>query len=89
MIALLTVSKQFQRELVLQEYTAKFNSLPNNKILDLSKLKAFADDKATVAKMMISLFDRVENIVEKEENAGNQHFLLFQKYHQNHLFHNP
>ena len=27
--------------------------------------------------MMISLFDRVENTVGKEENAGYQHFLLF------------
>ena len=26
---------------------------------------------------MISLFERVENIVGKGENAGNQHFLLF------------
>ena len=30
-----------------------------------------------VAKMMISVFDRVENIVGKGENAGYQHFLLF------------
>ena len=27
--------------------------------------------------MMISVFDKVENIVGKEENAGYQHFLLF------------
>ena len=27
--------------------------------------------------MMISVFDRAENIVGKEENAGYQHFLLF------------
>ena len=27
--------------------------------------------------MMISLYDRVENIVGKGENAGYQHFLLF------------
>ena len=27
--------------------------------------------------MTIYIFDRVENIVGKEENAGNQHFLLF------------
>ena len=27
--------------------------------------------------MMISVFDRVENIEGKRENAGNQHFLLF------------
>ena len=47
-------------------------------ILDLTKLKAFADDKLKVAKMRISLFDRVENTVGKGENAGNQHFLLFQ-----------
>ena len=30
-----------------------------------------------VAVMMISLYDRVENMVGKGENAGYQHFLLF------------
>ena len=54
-----------------------FNSLPNDKILDATKLKAFADDKLNVAKMMISLFDGVENTMGKGENAGYQHFLLF------------
>ena len=53
------------------------NSILNNKILDWSKLKAFAGDKIKVLKMMIFLFDRVVNIVGKGENAGNQHFLLF------------
>ena len=53
------------------------NSLPNDKILDVTKLKAFADDKINVDKMMISVFHRVENIVEKGVNAGYQHFLLF------------
>ena len=54
------------------------NSLTNYKILDWSKFKAFADDKFKVAKMMISVFDGVENnIKEKRENAGYQHFLLF------------
>ena len=55
------------------------NSLPNDKILDFSKLKACADDKINVACLIISVFDRVENIVGKGENAGNQHFLLFPK----------
>ena len=32
--------------------------------------------------MMISVFDRVENIVRKEENADNQHFLLFPQFFQ-------
>ena len=56
----------------------KFNSKPftKDKILDVTKLKAFADDKLNDAKM-ISLFDRVENTVGKGENAGYQHFLLF------------
>ena len=45
--------------------------------LDWSKLKAFADDKIKALKMMIFVFDRTENIVGKEENAGYQHFLLF------------
>ena len=50
----------------------RINSLPNDKILE-----AFADVKCNVGKLMISLFDEVENLVEKEENAGYQHFLLF------------
>ena len=54
-----------------------FNPLLNNKSLNATKLKAFADDKITVAKMRISLFHRVENTVGKGENAGYKHFLLF------------
>ena len=53
------------------------NFLPNDKILGLSKLKALTDNKFNIVKMMISVFDRVENIVEKGENAGYQQFLLF------------
>ena len=55
----------------------QFNSLPNDKILDWSKLKAFAEDKMKLAEMMIFAFDWVKNIMQKGENAGNQHFLLF------------
>ena len=54
-----------------------FNPLPNDKTLDETKFKAYADDKFIVSRMMISLLDRVENTVGKGENAGNQHFLLF------------
>ena len=53
------------------------NSLPHNKILDWSNLKAFADDKINVTEKMKFLLERVENIVRKGENAGYQHFLLF------------
>ena len=52
-------------------------SLPNDKTLDLSKLKAFAVDIINIAEMMIPLSDSVENIVGKGENASYQHFLLF------------
>ena len=45
--------------------TISFNLLPNDKMLDLSKLKEFADDKLNVAKMMTYEFERAENIVEK------------------------
>ena len=57
---------------------ATLNSLPNDKILDWSKLKAFADDKINVNKKKLK-FDllRIENILGKEENADNQQFLLF------------
>ena len=46
----------------------------------LTKLKAFADNNFNSAKMMISVFDRVENIVEKEVNTCYKHFVLFPQY---------
>ena len=46
----------------------------------MPKLRAFAGDKLDVAKMKISLFDRVENTVGKGENAGYQYFLLFPEF---------
>ena len=52
-------------------------SLPNNKILDSTNLKAFAVDKLDVVKLTISVYDMVENIVGKGENAGYLHFRIF------------
>ena len=46
------------------------NSIPNDKILDMTKLRAFADNKLNVAEMTISLYHTAENTVEKRENAG-------------------
>ena len=47
-----------------------FNSLPNDKILDLSKLKAFADNKINVAqKGYKTLWEKEKMLV--------THFLLF------------
>ena len=54
-----------------------FNPFPNDKLLDSTKLKAFLDDNSTLPEKIISVYDRIENIVEKGENAGYQHFLLF------------
>ena len=48
---------------------ARFNPFPLDKILDQTNLKAFADGKLNVTKMIISVFDRVENIVGKGEIA--------------------
>ena len=39
------------------------NPLPFDKIVDLSKLKAIADNKFDVTKMIIYVFDRAENIM--------------------------
>ena len=55
-------------------------TLPNDKILDVTKSKAFIDGKINVATMRISLFNKVKKKkkkVGKGENAGHQHFLLF------------
>ena len=51
--------------------------LLNDEILDLSKLKAFSDDKSNVIQDFKIVLGRVENIVGKGENVGYQHFLLF------------
>ena len=48
-----------------------------DKILALTKMKAFADNKIIVTQKSKFLLGRVENIVGKGENAGYQHFLLF------------
>ena len=58
------------------------NSSPNDKILDLSKLKAIANDNLNLNRKLKFPLGRVENIVGKGENAGYQHFLLFSQCFQ-------
>ena len=53
------------------------NSVANDKISDWSKMNALADDKLNDTQINKSVHHRLENIVEKGENAGYQHFLLF------------
>ena len=55
------------------------NPFPHNKILDLTKLKAFADEKLNVSKMIISVFDSVESRKHcgKRRNCLYKQFLLF------------
>ena len=52
-------SKTCPLKMVLQT----FNPFPHEKILDHTKLKAFADDKLNVTIIIFFGFDRVENIV--------------------------
>ena len=49
----------------------------DNKILALTELKAFADNKLSVTENIEFVFLRVQNIVGKGKTAGNQQFLLF------------
>ena len=67
---------------VLKIMDCVVNSLPNDKLLGWSKLKAFTDNKIYVAKMVITVFDGVGNIEGKKDNAVHQHFLLFTKCFQ-------
>ena len=54
-----------------------FNPLPDDKILDSSKLKEFADDKFKFDETGRRLSKRVENTVGKGEIACYEQFLLF------------
>ena len=51
--------------------------IPPNKILDLSKLRAYADGKFNLAKIVRVVIDWVGNIVGKGENDSYQLVLSF------------
>ena len=53
-----------------------FNPLPNDKILDLSKLKGFADYNFKIDENGRKFLKRVENTVGKGEIARYEQFLL-------------
>ena len=53
------------------------NSLPNGKILGLSKFTAFADHKSINQQLLVFVSESLENIVRKGENAGHQAFSPF------------
>ena len=61
----LYLSDALGKEAYCISVTHCFNSLPKDKILDLTESKAFVDDKLNIAKMRIPLYDRVENTVGK------------------------
>ena len=78
------ISVQFSRQTIpFSHLTGRSsNSLPDNKILDLYKTKAFADDKVNVSQILIFVIVNAEDVVGKGENACCQHFLLFPKCFQ-------
>ena len=54
--------------LYCNNFNFQLNSLPNDKILDWSKLKALADDNINLAEKLKFVLERVENIAGKGEN---------------------
>ena len=50
-------------------------TLPNDKISDWAKFYTFAEDKLNFARIMISVFDKVESIVGKGESADRHHLI--------------
>ena len=62
---------------VQYNFTCALNSLQNNEFFDWSKFKAIADDNLIVNQKLKFALGKVENIVEKGNNAGYQHFFSF------------
>ena len=56
---------------------SRFNSFPKDKILNFSKMKAFADNKLDVAQKVISVFDKAEKNIVGKENAVISIFSFF------------
>ena len=55
---------------------SSLNPLGNEKILHVTKLKVFADQKLNIV-IMISLNNKVESTVGRKENDVYQHYLFF------------
>ena len=68
---------------------AKVIPFPHHKILDQTKLKAFADNKLNVTKMIISVFDRVEKHRGKRRTCLYKQILLFLQCFQKASFRDP
>ena len=66
---------------VLYRKISGFNSSRNDKIVDQSKLKVFADDKINVTQKIKFVSGSLENVVGEGENAGYQ----LNPLHLNHL----
>ena len=67
-----------------QDY--EVNPLPDDKILDRSKLKEFADDNFEFDENGRKLSKRVESTVGRGEIAGHEQFLLFPQCFQKACF---
>ena len=62
----------------------RVNSVSDGKTPKLVQIekKKLADDKSKIVQIIICFYARIEKIVEKGENAGHQHFLLFPRSFQ-------
>ena len=67
-------------------YTTEFNPLTDDKILDWSKFKQFADDNFKYDENSRKFSKQVENTVGKGEIARYEQFLLFPQYFQKACF---
>ena len=66
----------------LKTFSEQIKRFIKRKVLDSSKLKAFADKKIDLNEISKLILGRVENVVGKGENAVHQHFLLFRQNFQ-------
>ena len=67
----------FLKTFVVSIVWFRVNTSWDDTILDMSKLKALADGNLKMALRLEFVLDSGENIVEKGENAGYQHFFPF------------
>ena len=66
-----------------------FNPFPHEKKMYPTKSKAFVDDKLKITKMIISVYESVENMWEKEKKCLYKQFLPFPQCFQKASFSDP
>ena len=78
--------REKENKLWLPTFSFLFSPFTKQQNFSTDQIESICRQQIEFPSMMIYVFDREENIVERYENAGCQHFLLYQQCFQKPCF---